>query len=160
MAESRSTVVRLMVPADANFMGNIFGGSILADVDRVAYVTSTRHAGGTCVTASFDRVDFIAPVHVGDVVEFVATLTFVGHSSMEVWVAVRAQELRGGPRRPVVNAFVTMVAVDESGRPRPVPRLRLTNGTERSRFAEAERRMETRRKTRPDLRGRHSPRAG
>jgi acyl-CoA hydrolase len=137
-----------MVPTDANFTGNIFGGTILAEVDRVAYVTAIRHAGGNCVTASFDRVDFIAPVHVGDLAEFVATLTYVGHSSMEVWVEVRAEDLRGGPRHLVGNAYVTMVALDEAGRPRNVPPLALTNDAERRRFQEAERRMVLRRKTR------------
>jgi acyl-CoA hydrolase len=147
-AKSRSTVVRLMVPTDANFTGNIFGGTILAEVDRVAYVTAIRHAGGNCVTASFDRVDFIAPVHVGDLAEFEATLTYVGKSSMEVWVEVRAEDPRGGPRRLVGNAYVTMVALDEAGQPRSVPPLTLTNDAERRRFEAAERRMELRRKTR------------
>jgi acyl-CoA hydrolase len=147
-AKSRSTVVRLMVPTDANFTGNIFGGTILAEVDRVAYVTAIRHAGGNCVTASFDRVDFIAPVHVGDLAEFEATLTYVGRSSMEVWVEVRAEDPRGGPRRLVGNAYVTMVALDEAGQPRSVPSLTLTNDAERRRFEQAERRMELRRKTR------------
>lgn len=138
-----------MVPSDANFMGNIFGGTILAEVDRVAYVTATRHSGGSCVTASFDRVDFIDPVHIGDVVEFEATLTFVGRSSMEVWVEVRAEDLKGGAPRLVVKALVTMVAVDDGGRPRSVPPLALANEAERRRFHEAKLRMEMRRKTRP-----------
>jgi acyl-CoA hydrolase len=146
--ETRSTVVRLMVPSEANFMGNIFGGSVLAEVDRVAYVTATRHAGGSCVTASFDRVDFIAPVHVGDVVEFVATLNYVGSSSMEVGVDVHAEDLHGGPKRAVLSAFVTMVAIDADGRPRAVPALTLTNEAERTRFAEGERRMQDRKASR------------
>jgi acyl-CoA hydrolase len=137
-----------MVPSDANFMGNIFGGTILAEVDRVAYITATRHAGPGCVTASFDRVDFIAPVHVGDVVEFVATLTYVGRSAMEVWVEVRAEDLNGGGRRLVGNAYVTMVAVDDAGTPRPVGPLTISTEAERRRFAEAEHRMDVRRKTR------------
>ncbi|MCI4325712.1 MAG: acyl-CoA thioesterase [Thermoplasmata archaeon] len=148
VAHSRSTVVRLMVPSDANFMGNIFGGTILAEVDRVAFVTATRHAGANCVTASFDRVDFIAPVHVGDLAEFVATVTFVGRSAMEVWVEVRAEDLRGGPRRLVGNAYVTMVALDDDGRPRSVPGLTLSTDAERRRFQDGERRMAVRRETR------------
>ncbi|HEV8050225.1 MAG TPA: acyl-CoA thioesterase [Thermoplasmata archaeon] len=153
VGESRSSVVRLMVPADANFMGNIFGGTILAEVDRVAYITATRHAGESCVTASFDRVDFIAPVHVGDVVEFVATLTYVGRSAMEVWVEVRAEDPRAGVGRLVGNAFVTMVAVTNDGVPIPVRPLSLADDAERTRFAEGERRMELRRRTRASGRG-------
>lgn len=137
-----------MVPTDANFMGNVFGGHILGEIDRVAYIAATRHAKTSCVTASFDRVDFLEPVHVGDVVEFNAELTFVGTSSMEVWVRVQAETSHGGPRRRVGEAFVTMVAVDDSGRPVPVPALGLESVEERLRFEEGRRRMEERRRTR------------
>ena len=149
VAESRSAVVRLMVPTDANFMGNVFGGAILAEVDRVAYITAMRHAGHNCVTASFDRVDFIAPVHVGQVVEFNACLTWVGRTSMEVWISVTAEPLLGGSPRPVGNAYVTMVAVDDAGHPTPVPSLKLLGEEEERRFEEGKRRMEERRKIRP-----------
>jgi acyl-CoA hydrolase len=137
-----------MVPTDANFMGNIFGGAILAEVDRVAYVTATRHSGLNCVTASFDRVDFIAPVHVGQVVEFDARLTYVGRSSMEVWVRIDAEDLSGGGKRLVGNALVTMVAVDKKGRPLEVRPLSLTTPEERQLFAEGRERMVLRRQGR------------
>ena len=137
-----------MVPTDANFMGNVFGGQILSEVDRVAYVSARRHSDQNCVTASFDRVDFIAPVHVGDVVEFDAEVTFVGRTSMEVWVEVRAEDLKGGPHQLVGNAYVTMVAVDEGGRPVEVPPLKLTTPEESTRFEAGQRRMEERRRTR------------
>jgi acyl-CoA hydrolase len=137
-----------MIPTDANFTGNVFGGVILSEVDRVAYITAVRHAKETCVTASFDRVDFLAPVHVGEVVNFDAMLTFVGHSSMEVWVRVTSEAVEGGSRRPVVEAYVTMVAVDRDGRPTAVPPLLLQTDDERKRFAEGQHRMEERRRTR------------
>jgi len=145
---SRASVVRLMLPTDANFMGNVFGGAVLAEIDRVAYITATRHAKATCVTASLDRVDFIAPVHVGDLVDFDAELTYVGHSSMEVWVRVRSEALRGGPPRIVVEALATMVALGKDGRPVEVPPLLLETEDERRRFEEGRRRMEARRRTR------------
>ncbi|MCI4373629.1 MAG: acyl-CoA thioesterase, partial [Thermoplasmata archaeon] len=150
---SRASVVRLMVPTDANFTGNVFGGAILAEIDRVAYITATRHAKATCVTASFDRVDFVAPVHVGEVVDFDAALTYVGRSSMEVWIQVRAEALQGGGSSLVAVAFVTMVAVDPSGQPLAVPPLVLETEEERTRFEEGRRRMEERRR----LRGRTAP---
>jgi len=146
---SRASVVRLMVPTDANFSGNVFGGSILEEIDRVAYITASRHAKGTCVTASFDRVDFLAPVHVGEVLDFEAALTFVGRSSMEVAVRVRAEQVHGGPARHVAQAFVTMVAIDGDGRPTGVPPLVLESDEERARFGEGRGRMEQRRRTRP-----------
>jgi acyl-CoA hydrolase len=145
---SRASVVRLMVPTDANFRGSVFGGAILSEVDRVAFITATRHAKANCVTASFDRVDFIRPVQVGEVVDFDAQLTYVGHSSMEVWVRVRSESLSGGDPRLVGEAFVTMVAVDTAGRPTPVPPLEVTNEEERRRFDEGRRRTEERRRVR------------
>jgi acyl-CoA hydrolase len=146
--QSRASVVRLTIPTDANFMGNVFGGQLLAEVDRVAYITATRHAKANCVTASFDRVDFIAPVRVGEVVGFDALLTYVGRTSMEVWVRIRAEALEGGEPRLVAEAFVTMVAVGPDDRPIPVPALAVTTDEERRRFEEGRRRTETRRKTR------------
>jgi acyl-CoA hydrolase len=151
--QSRASVVRLTIPTDANFMGNVFGGQLLAEVDRVAYITATRHAKANCVTASFDRVDFIAPVHVGEVVDFDAVLTYVGRSSMEVWVRIRSEALEGGTPRLVAEAYVTMVAVDADGRPTRVPPLNLTSDEERQRFEEGRRRMETRQKTRGRAKG-------
>ncbi len=146
--ESRASVVRLMVPTDANFMGNVFGGSILAEIDRVAFVTAQRHARSTVVTASIDRVDFLQPVHVGDVVDFDARVTWVGRTSMEIWVRVTAEPASGGTRRHVGEAFVTMVAVDASGHPVAVPPLALANDEERRRYEEGRLRAEARGRTR------------
>lgn len=148
VAASRASVVRLTVPTDANFMGNVFGGVILAEIDRVAYVTATRHSGLNCVTASFDRVDFLAPVRLGQVVTFDSRITYVGHSSMEILVEVHAEDLAGGPTRQVGTAFVTMVAVGPDGRPTPVRPLELSTDDERRLFREGEARMTARRATR------------
>jgi acyl-CoA hydrolase len=137
-----------MVPTDANFMGNVFGGAILADIDRVAYITATRHCKANCVTASFDRVDFLRPVHVGQVVEYDAHVSFAGRTSMEVTVAAQAEALAGGERYEVVDALVTMVAVDPSGHPIPVPPLKLRTPEEKREFDAGKRRMELRRETR------------
>jgi acyl-CoA hydrolase len=145
---SRASVVRLSIPSDANFMGNVFGGVLLNEVDRVAYVSARRHAQKDCVTASFDRVDFIAPVHVGELIEFTSQLTYVGTTSMEIWVQIHAQDLNDRTRRLVGNAYVTMVAMDRDGHPSPVPSLALASDEERQRFEEGKRRMEARRKTR------------
>ncbi len=144
VAESRSTVVRLMVPTDANFAGNVFGGVILSELDRVAYATATRHCRRNCVTASIDRVDFLAPVHVGDVVEWEAELTYVGRTSMEVWIRVTAEGLQVRDRRPVGEAYVMMVAVDDRGHPTPVPPLDLVSAEERNRFEAGRARAESR----------------
>jgi acyl-CoA hydrolase len=137
-----------MVPTDANFMGNVFGGQMLMEIDKVAYVAATRHSSRTCVTASFDRVDFLRPVYVGQVVEFDAWLTYVGRSSMEIAIEARAEPLLGGPSYHVVHAWVTMVAVGDDGQPVEVPPLQLETEAERAEFAAGRRRMEARKRTR------------
>jgi acyl-CoA hydrolase len=148
VSQSRAAVVRLMVPTDANFGGSVFGGQILSEIDRVAYVAACRHARSQCVTASFDRVDFLEPVRVGEVANFAAELTYVGRSSMEVWVRVTAEGLSGTARRAVGEAFVTMVAVGADGHPIPVPPLALETEDERRRWAEGKARTEARRRSR------------
>jgi acyl-CoA hydrolase len=137
-----------MEPTDANLTGHVFGGVIMAEIDRVAYIAASRHARLDCVTASVDRVDFLSPVTVGEVVEFRAMLTCVGRSAMEVWVEAVAEAPRGGPKRTVASAYLTMVAVDAEGRPLPVPPLELATEAERTRFAEGQRRMAERASTR------------
>ena len=149
VAESRTSVVRLMVPTDANFTGNVFGGQILAELDRVAFVVAGRHSHQNCVTASIDRMDFLAPVHVGDLVEWLAELTYVGRTSMEIWIQVSAEPLQGGSRRRVGEAFMTMVALDGAGHPTEVPPLDLLSEAERRRFAEGQSRAAMRRRSRP-----------
>ncbi|HUZ79095.1 MAG TPA: acyl-CoA thioesterase [Thermoplasmata archaeon] len=148
MSASRTHTVRLMLPVEANNLGSVFGGIILAEIDRVAYITASRHAFAPCLTASFDRVDFIAPVHVGDIVQLDAQVTFVRRTSMEIWIQVSAERIDAERAQLVGNAFVTMVAIDSSGRPIPVPELVLTTEEERVRFEEGRRRMDERRKTR------------
>lgn len=148
VADSRATLARLTAPSDANVMGSVFGGVILHEVDRTAYVTATRHCRRNCVTASFDRVDFLAPVHLGELLTFQSELTYVGRSSMEIWVRVHAEDLLSGDTRPVGSAYVTMVAVDKSGRPIAVPPLALKTADERARFAAGHKRMEERRQAR------------
>ncbi|MCI4350411.1 MAG: acyl-CoA thioesterase [Thermoplasmata archaeon] len=148
-AESRSNVVRLTLPTDANFMGNVFGGVILGEIDRVAYVTASRHARQNCVTASFDRVDFLEPVHVGQLLDFEGLLTYVGRSSMEVSVDVHSEELTGGNRHRVGHAYVTMVAVGSDGKPTRVPPLAQPTSEDQQRFREGRKRMEERARTRP-----------
>jgi len=148
VSASRTHTVRLMLPVEANNLGSVFGGIILAEIDRVAYITASRHAFAPCLTASFDRVDFIAPVHVGDIVQLDAQVTFVRRTSMEIWIQVSAERIDAERAQLVGNAFVTMVAIDSSGRPIPVPELVLTTEEERVRFEEGRRRMDERRKTR------------
>ena len=118
--ESESVLTELMMPHYANIMGNVFGGHILALVDRVAAVAAIRHAHRECVTVSVDKVDFREPIHVGELVTAMARVNFAGRTSMEVGVKVLAENVLTGDRRHTNSCYVTYVALDENGRPTEV----------------------------------------
>lgn len=144
VADSQVTMTHLMAPQDANLLGNVFGGVILAAVDKIAYVCATRHAGRTCVTASFDQVDFRSPIGVGEVVTLRASVNTVGRTSLEVGVRVEADHVRGDRRRHTNSCYVTMVAIDDAHRPVPVPLLELVTQEEYRRHLDAEERRQAR----------------
>lgn len=141
---SRVAMTRLMGPADANLMGSVFGGVVLAAVDQIAYVCATRHAGRPCVTASFDQVDFRSPIDVGEIVTLRASVNTVGRTSLEVGVRVTAESAEGGVERHTNSCYVTMVALDDGREPTPVPRLRLRTLEEYRRHHDAEERRRAR----------------
>jgi len=123
-----------MLPEDANNLGNVFGGVIMALVDKTAAVAAIRHARSTCVTASIDRVDFREPIHLGDLVILKASVNYVGRTSMEVGVRVEAEDLIAGLRRHTNSCYLTFVAVDDKGCPRQVPELIIETDSERRRY--------------------------
>lgn len=142
--ESRSMVSELLMPQHVNNLGHVFGGVILSMVDRAAAVAAMRHAGRACVTVSIDRVDFREPVYSGELVTCSAQVNYVGRTSMEIGVRVEAENLIDGTRRHTTTCYLTFVAINEDGRPVPVPRLELMTDDERQRFREGERRREVR----------------
>lgn len=144
VADSQVTMTDLMAPQDANLFGSVFGGVILAAVDRIAYVCATRHAFHPTVTASFDQVDFRSPVEIGEIVTLFASVNSVGRTSMEVGVRVTAESVHGGPPRHTNSCYVTMVAIDERRRPVPVPRLEIRTSEEYRRYRDAEERRNAR----------------
>jgi uncharacterized protein (TIGR00369 family) len=113
----------LMTPDTANFAGNVHGGTILKLLDQVAYACASRYAGKYVVTLSVDRVMFRQPVHVGELVTFLAAVNHTGRSSMEVGIKVVAENIRTQEKRHVNSCFFTMVAVDEHRNPVPVDEL-------------------------------------
>lgn len=114
----------LMTPDTANFAGNVHGGTILKLLDQVAYACASRYAGRYVVTVSVDQVMFRQPVHVGELVTFLAAINRTGTSSMEVGIKVVAQDIRSQQTRHVNSCFFTMVAVDDERKPVAVPALR------------------------------------
>jgi acyl-CoA hydrolase len=120
---SQHETSRLMMPHDANVLGHVFGGAILAMMDTTAAVAAFRHARSAVVTVSIDRVDFREPIHVGDLVVMKSSVNFAGRTSLEVGVRVEAEDLLTGVRRHTNTAYLTFVAVDRNGRPVEVPEL-------------------------------------
>ena len=134
----------LMTPDMANFSGNVHGGTVLKLLDQVAYACASRYAGSYVVTLSVDQVTFRQPIHVGELVTFLASVNYTGTSSMEIGIKVIAENIRTQVVRHANSCFFTMVAVDDEGRPTPVPALEPGTPDEVRRFAAARLRRELR----------------
>ena len=134
----------LMTPDTANFSGNVHGGHILKLLDQVAYACASRYAGAYVVTMSVDQVTFRQPIHVGELVTFLAAVNYTGRSSMEIGIKVLAESIRTQEVRHVNSCFFTMVAVGDDKKPVPVPPLRPSTPDELRRFEEARARKELR----------------
>jgi acyl-CoA hydrolase len=135
----------LMTPDMANFSGNVHGGTILKFLDQVAYACASRYAGRYVVTLSVDQVMFRQPIHVGELVTFLASVNHTGSSSMEVGIKVIAEEIRNRVVRHVNSCFFTMVAVDDDKKPTLVTPLQPNTPDERRRHASADLRKQMRR---------------
>ncbi len=131
------TMTVLMAPEMANFSGKVHGGAILRLLDQVAYACASRYAGRYVVTLSVDQVTFREPIAVGELVTFLASVNYTGTSSMEVGVKVVAEDILKRSVRHANSCFFTMVAVDDDGRPTPVPPLELESSNQRRRHAAA-----------------------
>lgn len=130
--------VYMVFPNDLNSNDTVFGGLIMAHMDRIAAVVADRHAGGVTVTVSVDAVHFMAPARRGDVLVLHAAVNRAWRSSMEVGVKVEAEAIGGGERRHILSAYLSFVATDAAGRPRPVPPLQPQSPEEKRRYAEAD----------------------
>jgi acyl-CoA hydrolase len=136
-SESEISTARLMMPMDANVLGNVFGGAIMRYMDEVAAIVAWRHAGKNVVTASIDRMNFYAPVYVGDLLIMKASVNYVGKTSMEIGVRIEAQDPRTRKGTHTGSCYLTYVALDEDGEPTSIPPLLVKTPDERKRFNEA-----------------------
>jgi acyl-CoA hydrolase len=141
---SRSRTEQVVLPGLTNVHSTIFGGILMQWIDIAAGISAARHSKGPVVTASMDRVHFLTPVHLGEVVTLEAQVNFVGTTSMEIGVRVFAEDRTFSTRRQTTRAYLTFVAVDGEGRPRAVPPLRLETADDRRRSADARRRRAVR----------------
>jgi len=144
VAESRVEMTELVMPHEINPLGSVFGGWVMSLMDKAAAMAAMRHCRAAVSTASVDSIDFLAPMSLGHIVRVAAFLTRTFRSSMEIEVEVHSEDPHTHERVKTCTAFITMVCIDESGRPRPVPPLKLLTEEERRRAAEADGRRKRR----------------
>jgi acyl-CoA hydrolase len=144
VSASRSELIRWMSVQDANSAGFVHGGVVMRMCDEAAGIAAIRHCGRRVVTAGMDRMTFMDPVWVGELLRCTASVNAVWRTSMEVGVRVEAENAVTGEVRHTSTAYVTMVAVDEEGNPSPVPPLEVGDEIERRRQREAETRRRNR----------------
>ncbi len=143
-AESRSELVKWMGIGDANSAGFVHGGVVMRLCDEAAGIAAIRHCRKRIVTAAMDRMTFLHPVNIGELLVCSATVNAVWRTSMEVGVRVEAENPRTGERRHTSTAYLTMVCIDDDGNPVPVPSLIVESETEMRRQREAELRRSNR----------------
>jgi acyl-CoA hydrolase len=134
------TMTVLMTPDMANFSGNVHGGTLLKYLDEVAYACASRYAGCYVVTLSVDQVTFREPIHVGELVTFLASVNYCGRTSMEIGIKVITENIRERSVRHTNSCFFTMVAVDQSGKPTAVPARQPQTSEEQRRFTQGHQR--------------------
>lgn len=128
------TMTVLMTPDMANFSGNVHGGTILKYLDSVAYACASRYSGAYVVTLSVDQVMFLQPIHVGELVTFLASINYTGTTSMEVGIRVVTENIQQRLVRHANSCYFTMVAVDAQRKPVAVPTLELVTDEQKTRW--------------------------
>ena len=120
---SQVAMTQLMLPSHSNFSGFIHGGYVLSLMDQVAFACASKHSGNYCVTASVNKVDFLNPIEVGDLLTLKASINYTGRTSMVVGLRVESENIKSGVIKHCNSSYFTMVAKDESGKSTPVPGL-------------------------------------
>ena len=144
VAESQSERSEIIFPGDANALGNLFGGRLMQYIDLVGAMAASRHARAITVTAAMDHLDFVAPVRVGDLLILKASVNRAFRTSMEIGVKAMVEDVREQRLKHVSSAYLTYVAVDQSGKGLVVPHLVAETEHQKRRFEDAGRRREMR----------------
>ena len=144
VSESYTRLSEVMMPVSANHYGSVHGGTILKLIDEAAFVAATKHARKNVVVASMDYIEFKHPVNVGDVLTLTASVLHVGSTSMDIEVEIQAEKIKEGKKVNVGFAYLTMVALDEKGKPTKVPHLILETEVQRNKSKEIRLRRERR----------------
>ncbi len=143
-------ILELVLPNDANILGNVLGGKVMHLIDICAAIAATRHCRRPVVTASFDQMQFLHPIKVGELIHLKAMLNRAFHTSMEIGVKVWAENLLTAERKHTSSAYLTFVALDDKGKPTAVPPYEPRTEEQKRRWTQAE----IRRQQRLEMRGR------
>ncbi len=141
-SDSHIVMTQLMLPSHSNFSGKIHGGYVLNLMDQIAFACASKHSGQYCVTASVNRVDFLNPIEVGELLTLKAMVNFTGRTSMVVGLRVESENIQTGVKKHCNSSYFTMVAKDANGKSVPVPGLILNTKESIRRFTRSIRRME------------------
>ncbi len=141
-SESRTTMTDIVLPGETNILNNLFGGELLARMDRAASIAAGRHSEGITVTASVNHVAFTRAVPLGSVITVEAAVSRAFSTSMEVFIDVWIENRFNGSRSKANEGIYTFVALDETGKPKKVPGLVPESDLEKERFAAALRRKQ------------------
>ncbi len=139
---SQVIMTQLVLPTHTNALDTIFGGQVMSWIDISAAIAAQRHSGRDVVTASMDRLDFVAPIRKGWVVNLKASVNFTARSSMEIGIRVEAENPKTGEFFHTASAYMTFVALGSDGKPTEVPKLLLESEEDKRRFAAAQKRRE------------------
>ena len=140
VSESQVSITELMLPSHSNFGGKVHGGHILNLMAQIAFACASKHSQHYCVTASVNRVDFLHPVEVGELLTLKASINYTGRTSMVVGVRVESENITTGKRRHCNSSYFPMVAKNENGKSVPIPGLLIENEQGVRRFARSKRR--------------------
>jgi acyl-CoA hydrolase len=149
--ESCVETTEVVLPGHTNQLGTIFGGQLMAWIDIAASISAARHARGVCVTASIDALHFVAPIRLGQHVIIRTCVNYAGRTSMEVGARLESEDPRAGQRTHVARAYLTFVAIDAQGRPRPVAPVLPESPEEKRRYRDAELRRASRLELKAEL---------
>jgi len=140
--ESHVSITELMLPSHSNFSGKVHGGHILNLMDQIAFACASKHSQHYCVTASVNKVDFLNPIEVGELITLKASINYTGNTSMVVGVRVESENITSGEKKHCNSSYFTMVAKDEDGNNVSIPGLIIENEEGLRRFTRSMRRKE------------------
>lgn len=140
---SRISITELMLPTHSNFGGKVHGGHILNLMDQIAFACASRHSRSYCVTASVNRVNFLNPIEVGELISLKASINYTGKTSMVVGVRVESENITTGEVKHCNSSYFTMVAKDKNDKNKTIPGLILKNEEDIRRFARSKERKQS-----------------